>query len=342
VCLHADLLPADIPDLQCCGPAILDGPRHCECWTPVYDREQSCVLRADLLPMPALPPRMCHDCAYRPGSPERQGDEGFQCSEPGELDDLATQPIRQVYEAVEIPLHDRHRQVVAVAVIDLGAAAHAAKAWYLGKNGYVMRVERITPGRNGKRRVLYLHREVLGLKPGDPGVDHEDGDPLNCRRYNLRVGRQRLNLQNRGPNRGHPWARGVSFDAARGKWTARVKINGKKHDLGRYDDPETAAAVASAFRAANMPWSADARALEGGRPFYCHQDVRRAVALVHGPTGSRFDLTHLGDYRPPQARNDAASGHWVPYKADGTPADICSGWFLRRQAWLRYCEREAG
>ena len=76
-----------------------------------------------------------------------------------------------------------------------------------------------------------------------------------------------------------------------------------------------------------------------GTPFYCHYGCRKVVRLVH-PSGAVYEVTH-GDYRPPSARNDAAAGQWVPYQADGTPARICSGWFLRWQAWLRYCEREA-
>jgi hypothetical protein len=169
MCLYADLLPEDIPDAgagECCPEAIMDGPRHCACWTPVYDREQSRELRADLLPLPAVPPAMCPDCAYRPRSPERRGDLRQQCSGPGELDEL---------------------------VCD-------------------------------------------------------------------------------------------------------------------------------------------------GTPFYCHQGIVRVVRLVH-PSGAVYEPQ--GDYRPVQARNDAASGHWVPYQADGTPALICSGWFLRRQAWLRQLDAEA-
>lgn len=162
MCLLADSLPPDIPDAGegvCCGEAFQDGPRACICWVATYDREQSRTLAAGLLPMPAIPTRMCPDCAYRPASPERAGDERQQCSGDGELMEL-------VYE---------------------------------------------------------------------------------------------------------------------------------------------------------------------GTPFYCHQGCIRVVELRH-PSGAVYRPG--GDYRPPVAHNSAAKAN-VPYQADGTPALLCSGWFLLHQAWLR-------
>lgn len=55
----------------CCIGSAMYGPERCTCWEPVYDLEQ-------VKPRPDLPAdvrsSMCHDCAYRPGSPERSGD----------------------------------------------------------------------------------------------------------------------------------------------------------------------------------------------------------------------------------------------------------------------------
>jgi hypothetical protein len=58
--------------------------------------------------------------------------------------------------------------------------------WYACKNGntfYALRKSNV----NGKRLTILMHREILGLKPGDPGVDHRDGNGLNNRRKNLRL-----------------------------------------------------------------------------------------------------------------------------------------------------------
>lgn len=61
-----------LPDTggACCWGAAASGPDRCTCWTPVFDRDQA-------EPVPAIPEvrdRMCGDCAYRPGSPEKVGD----------------------------------------------------------------------------------------------------------------------------------------------------------------------------------------------------------------------------------------------------------------------------
>lgn len=111
----------------------------------------------------------------------------------------------------------------------------------------------------GKARVkVFLHRELLGLLPGDgQGVDHINGNPLDNRRANLRLCTQAENLQNRrAAPTGSSRFRGVSL--VRGKWESHAKLNGKQHYLGRYDDEEEAGAVAAAWRAEHMPFSREA------------------------------------------------------------------------------------
>lgn len=311
--------PPDLPDAgqgTCCIGAAVMGPEHCTCWVPVYDADQQEITPG--LPLPPVPVQMCATCAYKPSSPERRGDDGY-AGDQGLLDDLVMSGTRPVFEAVQIPLNNRAGEIVAYTFVDLADARLAEVRWYLAATGYAMRIERIG---NGKRRALLLHREVMGLAPGDPSVDHINGDKLDNRRSNLRVGRQCLNLQNRGPNSGHPWARGVTYDAARRKWAAYVKLDGRKHFLGRYTDPEEAAGAASEFRSEHMPWSADARRLDGITPFYCHQGIRKPIAWRHPPSGTEIP-GHPGGYDPPIQDG-------VPYKADGSPAFICAGWLLRR------------
>lgn len=60
--------------------------------------------------------------------------------------------------------------------------------------------------------------------------------------------------------------------------------------------------------------------VEAGKPFYCHQGIRRAVRLRH-PAGLEVD-NHAAAYQPPIVDG-------VPYRADGTPADVCAGWAAR-------------
>ena len=64
--------PEDQEVRGCCWGEIVKGPEYCLCWEPVFDVNQqppSAPLQpGDIMPAPA----MCGDCAYRPGSPERQ------------------------------------------------------------------------------------------------------------------------------------------------------------------------------------------------------------------------------------------------------------------------------
>lgn len=71
---------------SCCVGALEDGPASCECWVPIYDLEQQPI--AESL-TPGQRTEMCADCAYRPDSPERTGDDRHTCSDDGELDDIA-------------------------------------------------------------------------------------------------------------------------------------------------------------------------------------------------------------------------------------------------------------
>lgn len=66
-----------------------------------------------------------------------------------------------------------------------------------------------------------------------------------------------------------------------------------------------------------------------GSPFACHQGIRKPVRYVH-PSGMEIP-GHPAAYDPPVIDG-------VPYKADGTPADLCAGWAARR---AKYLEREA-
>jgi hypothetical protein len=78
--------PPDAPDAgegACCIGAAVYGPERCTCWEPVHDLEQATPdpelvqwLAAGIQPVTRR--RMCADCAYRPGSPERTGDKGYQ------------------------------------------------------------------------------------------------------------------------------------------------------------------------------------------------------------------------------------------------------------------------
>lgn len=67
-----------------------------------------------------------------------------------------------------------------------------------------------------------------------------------------------------------------------------------------------------------------------GEPFYCHQGIRLRIGWVH-PASGRWFAPPKGDYCPPIRGA-------VPYRADGSPAVLCSGWLLRAATLRRQRE----
>ena len=87
----------------------------------------------------------------------------------------------------------------------------------------------------GRQTTCFMHRLILGLQPGDPQVDHRDGDGLNNQRNNLRLA---TNSQNQANSNGSPsrrksrykgvyWNRDSRYRAG-GRWRAEIKVNGRK------------------------------------------------------------------------------------------------------------------
>ena len=133
--------------------------------------------------------------------------------------------------------------------------------WCLSAQGYAYRLLYLGGGqRNQKRRALLMHRLLLGLEHGDPHQgDHRNGDRLDCRRRNLRVVTLAQNAQNLTRRRQGSLSRfrGVAWDKEAGRWMARANLNGRAYHLGRFDREKDAAAVAAAWRAEHMPYSAE-------------------------------------------------------------------------------------
>ena len=81
----------------------------------------------------------------------------------------------------------------------------------------------------GKNLTVRLHRELLGLKSGDPRhVDHIDGDGLNNTRANLRICTQAENNRNRRSSR---WSASKFLGVSKGngnKWKAEGGLPNSK------------------------------------------------------------------------------------------------------------------
>lgn len=95
--------------------------------------------------------------------------------------------------------------------------------------------------------VIYLtHRLLYSMYRGsmlekDEFVDHVDTDKLNSSISNLRIVTRSQNGMNRGNqvNNTSGFA-GISWSKERGKWEVHIKIDGRKINLGRFDNIEKA------------------------------------------------------------------------------------------------------
>jgi hypothetical protein len=115
-------------------------------------------------------------------------------------------------------------------------------------NGYA--VHRVGSG------VEFMHRVALNLTRGDGQVDHINGDRLDNRKANLRVVTHAQNGQNRRPVGGTSQHRGVSWNAQRECWVARVNVG--RQTMQRYCKTESEAAqVARDWRIALMPYAVE-------------------------------------------------------------------------------------
>lgn len=162
---------------------------------------------------------------------------------------------REILATGRIPLRSRDGCVRAVAIVDLEDAAWASQWVWSLVNGYAQR-SRIVDGR---RIAVRLHRELLGLMPGD-GLDgdHINRDKLDNRRSNLRVVPRGSNVQNVASHRGSSSAyRGVSWVKRDRKWHAKISVYGRETSLGYFEDEAEAAEAARHARLRLMPYAVD-------------------------------------------------------------------------------------
>lgn len=103
-------------------------------------------------------------------------------------------------------------------------------------------------GTPGKRYVYesksggeLLHRFILGHGPGDPWIDHRNGNALDCRRSNLRVVSGSQNNMNSRRRNGSSQFKGVYFRQDTKRWAAQIKLDTRTKNLGCFVDEEAAA-----------------------------------------------------------------------------------------------------
>ena len=87
---------------------------------------------------------------------------------------------------------------------------------------------------NGKVKTILMHREILGLKPGDKRqTDHRNHNGLANWRDNLRACTRTQNQRNRNVQKNCASEfKGVYWSKCSRKWQVQIQINGKKSHLG--------------------------------------------------------------------------------------------------------------
>lgn len=113
--------------------------------------------------------------------------------------------------------------------------------WYANKNGRAFYAVSHTRGPHSQRRVILLHRLILGLldAPRSTHVDHINGDGLDNRRANLRIATPKQNNGNRVGEQNCSGYKGV-YPCSGYKWKATIGIGPGRY-LGVFDNREDAA-----------------------------------------------------------------------------------------------------
>jgi hypothetical protein len=106
------------------------------------------------------------------------------------------------------------------------------------KTSYAIRFE--IDAATGKRRKVWMHREVMGADKA-VDVDHRDGNGLNNQKENLRPCSHVQNMQNAKKwMKGSSRFKGVFFNKTTGYFVARIAHKGTNHNLGVFRDENSA------------------------------------------------------------------------------------------------------
>ena len=119
--------------------------------------------------------------------------------------------------------------------------------WFCDKTHSGYRAMRHNPTKNGKRKMVYMHREIMDASSGIQ-VDHINHSTLDNRRSNLRLCTNTENTRNgRKRTNNTSGFKGVIWKKDHKKWAAQATLNGKHHHLGYFDDVIKAAHAYDTF-----------------------------------------------------------------------------------------------
>ena len=120
-------------------------------------------------------------------------------------------------------------------------------AGHKSKNGYIQV--------SVNKTLKYAHRVVFMMFYGylPKKIDHIDRNPSNNKIENLREATDSLNGHNKGKNKNNTsGVKGVY--CYKGKWSAEITVNRKKHYLGRFDSIQYAEKALIAYRQKILDW----------------------------------------------------------------------------------------
>ena len=106
--------------------------------------------------------------------------------------------------------------------------------WHVDKNGYV------STKKKSSKKILKMHRLITNC-PENMVVDHINHNKADNRMSNLRICEWADNTRNRkAPKNSKTGITGVTWHKHSSKWQARITINGKRINLGVFDNIEDA------------------------------------------------------------------------------------------------------
>src|ERR1022692_1766723 len=117
------------------------------------------------------------------------------------------------------------------------------------KTAYAVRT--MPTGHDGKQRKQKMHQLIMDYT----GIDHRDGDGLNCRQSNLRPANQSQQNANKGKRSDNTSGYiGVCWNRTEGKWVAQVRQYGKCVWSERFDEVDLEMAVSVRDAIAREVW----------------------------------------------------------------------------------------
>jgi hypothetical protein len=142
----------------------------------------------------------------------------------------------------------RGDKVIGHALVDDEDYERLSKyTWRLHSKGYATR----SSSTNGKETRLMMHREILDT--GEFQVDHIDRNKLNNQKDNLRIATNSINQFNKGKQKNNTSGTpGVFWDRSKNVWRARIQLDGKRIELGRFRTVDEAAKAVGDWRNKNL------------------------------------------------------------------------------------------